>query len=98
MGATAQSSTGGSSLFVTEMNTTRSKLKKGDRGAVGSSMLSLSSNEDRESIARRTSNAGGAMNVKSRNNSTMRQGMSDRRHNDGNSLAAPVPRKDHRKY
>jgi len=58
--------------------------KKGDRGAVGSSMLSLSSNEEIESKPKRTT--GAPKNVASRNPSKMQHGLGDRRHTDGNLL------------
>jgi len=95
MGATAQSGPGSGSVFMTDLNASRGKPKK-DRGAIGSSMLSASSNEDRDSIARRT---GGAMNVSSRNNSTLQSmPMGETRKKDDFLLQAPAPKKDHRRF
>ena len=55
-------------------------------------MLSASSNEERDSIARRT----GGMNVSSRNNSTL-QTMGASKKKDDQRLATPSKRPDHRK-
>ena len=64
-----------------------------DRGAVGSSMMSVSSNDEKDSIARRTN--------QSRNNSTLAGAMmiGSMDETAGTALiGAPQPKKDHRKY
>lgn len=75
------------------MAAVRSKGKKtSDRGALGSSMMSASSNEDRDSIARRT--------TQSRNNSTMANNLTASMDgpSKGFSLMQSAQKKDHRKY
>ena len=73
----------------------RRKSKKKDRGIVGSSLMSASSNEDRDSIARKTS--------QSRNSHVFQTAVNTSIESAAGNInvflgSEPVPKKDHRKY
>ena len=58
-------------------------------------MMSISSSEERDSIARRTQ---GQMNTTLRGGTTMTSHIGDRRQNEDLLRMPPVPKRDHRKF